>query len=357
MEEVIETRELTRVYGKVKALEGLDFSVAKGAWVSVLGPSGSGKSTLLHLLAGLEPPTSGTIRVAGNDLSTLDPRGMAEFRRDHIGLIFQHFYLIPYLTAIENVMVAQYFHSMADEQEALEALKRVGLEERRDHLPSQLSGGEQQRLCIARAVVNEPQIILADEPTGNLDEESELRVMDLLGGLHREGHTLVIVTHDVEIGRMAERRLYLNHGREVPVHTAHQERAEMFEDEILEAIWKAGEDGGEKVREILPHVLGSRELVSRLRKAGFLEDREEVQLTKVGRRRARSLVRRHRLAEKLFLETFEVDREQMQSSACQFEHILTPEVVDHICTFLGHPESCPHGKPIPPGACCGGGEK
>ena len=140
-------------------------------------------------------------------------RKITEFHRDKIGLVFQQFHLINYLNAVENVMVAQYYHSMPDEKEALEALERVGLRDRAKHLPSQLSGGEQQRVCIARALINHPEIILADEPTGNLDEANENIVLDLFKQLHEEGATLIVVTHDPEVGEGAQRTITLEHGR------------------------------------------------------------------------------------------------------------------------------------------------
>ena len=138
---------------------------------------------------------------------------LTDIRRDKIGLIFQQFHMVNYLTAVENVMVSQYYHSMPDEAEALEALGRVGLRERARHLPSQLSGGEQQRVCVARALINHPELILADEPTGNLDEANENIVLDLFRQLHREGTTLIVVTHDPEVAEAAQRTIVLEHGR------------------------------------------------------------------------------------------------------------------------------------------------
>ncbi|MBI4332586.1 MAG: ABC transporter ATP-binding protein [Chloroflexi bacterium] len=213
---LIELRDVSKYYdGNVAALDHVNFEVAKGEWVSIMGPSGSGKTTLLNILSCLDRPTSGSITVAGMDLAEMTAAELVRFRRETIGLIFQQFHLIPYLSALENVMLAQYFHSMADEAEAADALRRVGLEDRLRHLPSQLSGGEQQRVCIARALINQPRLILADEPTGNLDHENEERVMSILNDLHREGNTLVMVTHDQEIGEMAQRIVRLKHGRVV----------------------------------------------------------------------------------------------------------------------------------------------
>ncbi len=213
-ENLIEARDLTRDYdSEVRALDRVSFAVAPGEWLAVVGPSGSGKTTLLNLIACLDRPTSGRLVVDGQDVARLGSGDLARFRREKVGLVFQQFHLIPYLTALENVMLAQYFHSMADEAEAREALERVGLGHRLRHLPRQLSGGEQQRVCIARALVNQPRIILADEPTGNLDRANEDIVTSLFRGLHSEGHTFLLATHDPSLARLADRILGLDHGR------------------------------------------------------------------------------------------------------------------------------------------------
>ncbi|MBI2941383.1 MAG: ABC transporter ATP-binding protein [Chloroflexi bacterium] len=216
MSAVVRAEGLTKRYnGRVHALAGVDLTVARGEWLGVMGPSGSGKTTLLNLIGCLDRPSAGRLLIAGDDVTTLSQAELVRFRRNHIGLIFQQFHLIPYLTALENVMLAQYFHSLADEAEARVALERVGLGERLHHLPAQLSGGEQQRVCIARALINQPSLILADEPTGNLDQANEERVMDLLRELHAAGHALIVVTHDPAIGDLADRLIYLDHGRVV----------------------------------------------------------------------------------------------------------------------------------------------
>ena len=178
-----------------------------------MGPSGSGKTTLLNLLSCLDRPTSGMVMIDGADVTRLAANQLAQFRREKVGLVFQQFHLVPYLTAQENVMLAQYFHSMPDADEARQALEQVGLGERAHHLPSQLSGGEQQRVCIARALINQPRIILADEPTGNLDEANEEIVLDLFRQMHARGHTIVLVTHDATVGALANRVVRLEHGR------------------------------------------------------------------------------------------------------------------------------------------------
>jgi putative ABC transport system ATP-binding protein len=214
---VIELAGVTREYaghgGVVKALDGASFAIRAGEWVAITGPSGSGKSTLVNLLGCLDRPTTGSLKIDGVETGGLSGKGLDRFRADKIGFIFQQFHLIPYLSAIENVMLAQYFHSMTDEGEARAALERVGLGARVAHLPSELSGGEQQRVCIARALINNPPILLADEPTGNLDAANQGIVATLLGELHRNGHTIVMVTHDPEMAGLAQRKIALNHGK------------------------------------------------------------------------------------------------------------------------------------------------
>ena len=213
---ILEARGLTKYYnGKVCALDNVDLTVAEGEWLAIMGPSGSGKTTLLNIVSCLDRPSEGMLLINGVDITQFNQKDLTRFRRETIGLIFQQFHLVPYLTALENVMLAQYFHSMADESEAHQALAEVGLADRADHLPSQLSGGEQQRVCIARALINEPQIILADEPTGNLDQANEDLVLELFQRMHRQGHTIIMVTHDAEVGTMADRIVRLAHGRVV----------------------------------------------------------------------------------------------------------------------------------------------
>lgn len=209
---LLELKGVSKTYGNVQALKDVSFALDSGEWVSIMGPSGSGKTTLLNIIGCLDKPTYGVIRLDGDDLSSLDAKQLTEVRRDKIGLIFQQFHLIPHLTAVENIMVAQYYHSMPDEKEALASLARVGLVDRAHHFPSQLSGGEQQRVCVARALINYPKLILADEPTGNLDEANEKIVIQLIHELHREGHTIVMVTHDDAMGQLADREIRLQHG-------------------------------------------------------------------------------------------------------------------------------------------------
>ncbi len=207
------SREYAGHAGAVRALEDATFSIVAGEWVAITGPSGSGKSTLVNLLGCLDRPTHGELRIEGTATGGMSAAELDRFRADKIGFIFQQFHLVPYLTAVENVMLAQYFHSMTDEGEARAALDRVGLSERAGHLPKELSGGEQQRVCIARALINNPPILLADEPTGNLDAANQRIVADLLRGLHGQGHTIVMVTHDPEMAALASRRIALSHGK------------------------------------------------------------------------------------------------------------------------------------------------
>ncbi len=210
---VIALNGLSRSFGAVEALRDVSFSIRPGEFVAIMGPSGSGKTTLLNILSCLDRPTGGEYLLDGIATAGMDEAEQARIRREKIGLVFQQFHLIPYLTALENLMLAQHYHSVADADAARAALERVGLGHRAEHRPSQLSGGEQQRVCIARALINEPALILADEPTGNLDEENERVIMELFRALHREGRTIVLVTHNPAFGNVAERTIRLAHGR------------------------------------------------------------------------------------------------------------------------------------------------
>ena len=204
---------VSKVYGTLHALSDINLTVNAGDWLSIMGPSGSGKTTMINLIGCMDSPSSGSVVLDGHDISRENAASLTRIRRDKIGLIFQQFHLISYLTAVENIIVAQDYHSMPDEGEALEALEKVGLKDRARHLPSQLSGGEQQRVCIARALINSPDILLGDEPTGNLDEENEGIVIDILRTLHREGATIIVVTHDPEVGDVAQRKIVLEYGK------------------------------------------------------------------------------------------------------------------------------------------------
>ncbi len=372
--------------GVIRALDSISLSVAPGEWLAMMGPSGSGKSTLINLIGCLDRPTSGEIDLEDENVANMSGSELNRVRAEKIGFVFQQFHLIPYLTALENVMLAQYFHSMTDEREALEALERVGLKERAHHVPAQLSGGEQQRVCIARALINDPKIVLADEPTGNLDAQNEEIVLRLLRELHQQGRTIVMVTHDPVVARLADRRIELHHGRIAAQEVFSMADEEQF-DEVLEELWvlqensEVAEVGRMEVHGALPVSIA----VEKMTELGLVtavphppkphqhrpvanpchealtaisssmaDGSLIVELTERGRQRAADIIRRHRLAERLFTDSLAMDNEaEIEQQACKFEHILSPEATDKICSFLGHPRSCPHGAPIPPGPCCG----
>ena len=342
---------------QVRALDQVSFSANAGEWIAIMGPSGSGKTTLLNILGCLDQASTGTVRIGDTDTSTLNRTELARFRSETVGFVFQQFHLIPHLNALENVMLAQYFHSMPDRDEASAALEQVGLSTRAKHLPSQLSGGEQQRVAIARALVNDPKIILADEPTGNLDAENQAKVLNILSGLHAQGRTILMVTHDDHVGRRADRRLNLEHGRILtPKHFSAEENQNF--DEVLEQLWVQREhtEEGEAAHLEANHFTTSqhRKLTSTMTQMGLVTvNGWDVRFTPAGESRARSVIRRHRLAERLFTDVLAIrDAAAIESNACTFEHILSSELTDRICTFLGHPATCPHGSPIPRGNCC-----
>ncbi|MCW1341491.1 ABC transporter ATP-binding protein [Campylobacter jejuni] len=210
--ELIKINNLNKEFGKVKALNNINLSVYEGEWLAIMGPSGSGKSTLLNILSLMDTPSSGEYILDNENLEQMDEEQKITLRREKIGLVFQQFHLIPYLNALENVMLSQYYHSSVDEEDAKMALEKVGLSHRLTHLPSQLSGGEQQRVCIARALINNPELLLADEPTGNLDEANEQIVLQTLQKLKNEGKTIVLITHNPDLAKFADRTLILQHG-------------------------------------------------------------------------------------------------------------------------------------------------
>lgn len=211
--DILKLVDVSKIYGELKALDKINLSVEKGEWISIMGPSGSGKTTMMNIIGAMDKPSLGEVILDGEDIAKKSPKELTVIRRDKIGLIFQQFHLVNYLSALENVMMSQYYHSMPDAQEAMEALAAVGLADRAKHLPNQLSGGEQQRVCIARALINHPTILLADEPTGNLDEKNEYIVLDIFEKLHNAGSTIIVVTHDPEVGEESERMITLEHGK------------------------------------------------------------------------------------------------------------------------------------------------
>jgi ABC-type sulfate/molybdate transport systems ATPase subunit len=306
--------------------------------------------------------------------------------------VFQSYHLLDSLTVYENLDIPlSYRNIKKSERDSIvcDVLDRFQIVGKKDLYPNQLSGGQQQLVAIARAIVASPKIILADEPTGNLDEANEEIVLKIFRELHQAGHTILMVTHDPDIARQADRRIELAHGRlhfdtaqHGPGHplacpladtadccTPVSPDDEIRFDHFLEQIWICCEEGkpanikalqatgpaGELP--VLPDESAARTL-NRMSERHLVElQNGEAQLTRVGSQRARGVVRRHRLAERLFKDTFAVDDTEAHTQACRFEHIISPELDQRICTFLGHPKTCPHGNPIPPGDCCNGKPK
>ena len=216
---ILEVTNLCKTYGKgdtmVKALDNVSFSVEKGEFVAIIGPSGSGKSTLLHILCGVDVPTSGSVVINQTDISNLDETALAIFRRRQIGLIYQFYNLIPILTVQENLTLPLLLDGRKPDKKQIDTLvKRLGLENRLDHLPNQLSGGQQQRVSIGRALVNNPALMLADEPTGNLDSENSKEIISLLRQFNKEfNQTVIIITHDEKIANSADRVITIEDGK------------------------------------------------------------------------------------------------------------------------------------------------
>jgi putative ABC transport system ATP-binding protein len=216
MSELVRLTDVTKVYqgGITGALNGVSVAVERGEFTAIMGPSGSGKSTMLNLVAGLDGPTSGTVWVGGTNLAKLGETGLARFRRDHIGFVFQFFNLLPNLTGLENVLIPAQLKGRVAAGRARELLSQLGIEEVADRYPARLSGGQQQRIAMARALINNPTLLLADEPTGALDTQSGEQVMDLLVQLHRDGQTILLVTHDAKLAtRHAARVLSVMDGQ------------------------------------------------------------------------------------------------------------------------------------------------
>ena len=217
--EIVKVENLTKIYGKgdteVRALDNVSFSIPQGQFVAIVGPSGSGKSTLLHILGGVDTPTSGSVQIGGTDISKLDETALAIFRRRQIGLIYQFYNLLPILTVEENLTLPLLLDDRKPDKQQIRALvATLGLSERLKHLPNQLSGGQQQRVSIGRALVNNPALVLADEPTGNLDSENSREIIALLRRFNRESNqTVVIITHDERIALSADRIISVEDGR------------------------------------------------------------------------------------------------------------------------------------------------
>jgi len=216
---MIQMTAIRKVYStgrmEVAALKGVDLTIGNNEYVSIVGPSGSGKSTLMNLIGCLDTPTSGTYMLSGDNVAVLDRNQLAEVRNRRIGFVFQSFNLLPYATALENVALPLLFAGVSDKkrnERAKEMLERVGLGDRMDHKPTELSGGQMQRVAIARALANNPAIILADEPTGNLDSASGHAIADLFGELHAAGQTIVMITHDNGLAKIASRSVHIRDG-------------------------------------------------------------------------------------------------------------------------------------------------
>ncbi len=239
---VIETEGLERTFvmgtSRVRAVRGVDVRIARGELVALMGPSGSGKSTLMHMLGCLDTPSAGRYWLEGTDVSVLSSDERARLRSTRIGFVFQTFNLLPRLTALENVALPLLYQGRAAKQRAVDALRRVGLVQRAGHRPAELSGGECQRVAIARAVVTGPGIILADEPTGNLDSVTGAHIMRLLGELNKEGRTLLIVTHDAHVAAHAARILNMCDGRIVDQPVAGCKAPQSTTPQLL--AWKGG---------------------------------------------------------------------------------------------------------------------
>jgi putative ABC transport system ATP-binding protein len=210
----IQTINVSKVYDeKTFALSDVNISLSEGQWTTIIGPSGSGKTTLLNLIGCLDKPTEGDVIINETNISKLSNNALTKFRRSNIGLIFQQHYLIPYLTTLENVMLAMFYQGSVNQSYAVRILRKVGMEHRLESLPSNLSGGEKARVCIARALINKPRILVADEPTGNLDQKNGEIVLNLIRELHNDGHTILLVTHNNEIPKMGDKILKIVDGK------------------------------------------------------------------------------------------------------------------------------------------------
>ncbi len=211
---LISIENLSKIYDEhTIALKEINLKIKSGEWTSIIGPSGSGKTTLLNMVSCLDRPSSGLISIDGKNISNLSRTELTRFRREKIGLIFQQHYLVPYLTALENVLLPMYYNGDVQEDFAIQILNRVGMGHRLHSIPTKLSGGEQQRVCIARSMINKPQILIADEPTGNLDQKNGKKVLNLIKDLHDEGNAILLVTHNLEIAKLGDSILEIVDGK------------------------------------------------------------------------------------------------------------------------------------------------
>lgn len=225
---LLELDHISKIYGDLRAVDDLNLTVPEGEWLAIVGSSGSGKTTLMNMIGCMDTPSKGSVKLEGRKLEDLNATQLADVRKNLIGLVFQKFYLVPHLTAVENVMVAQYYHSVVDEKQAMEALEKVGLKDRAHHLPGQLSGGEQQRVSIARALCKNPALLLCDEPTGALDSKTGVQVLSLLTDVCRtHDATVVIITHNAMIAPLGNRVIHVKNGGIESVQTCdHPARVE-----------------------------------------------------------------------------------------------------------------------------------
>ena len=288
------------------------------------------------------------MRIDGTDTSQLRESELAHFRSETVGFIFQQFHLVPHLNAVENVMLAQFFHSMTDEAGAMQALKSVGMDGSGNAFAGAAFGRGTAASRHREGVKNDPKIILADEPTGNLDAENQRVVFKILSDLHAAGRTIVMVTHDEKAGHLADRRVNLDHGRITETLVFSAEENQDF-DEVLEHLWDRRETS-EHMQSTDFTEMQWRRLIATMTRIGLVAVENGVeQFTPAGELRARNVIRRHRLAERLFIDVLSIrDEVEIESSACKFEHILSPDVTDRICTLLNHPAGMSmHGSPIP----------
>ncbi len=329
MDKTIVIKDLLFKAGERTILNRLNLSIEKGEWLSIVGPSGAGKSTLLYTIAGIKKPNSGTLIVLGENLGKMTETEKAEFRRNKIGFIFQELNLVEWLNAVENVMLAQHIHSIADREEALKLLKKLDLENKEHLYPHQLSGGEKQRLAIARAIVNDPEIILADEPTANLDEISVKKVLDILSDLQKRGKTIIMVTHDYEVAAKTNRIITLKYGK------IQNREYKVNDEEILVSLWFAKEgDHIPEISDYLPYAKSKGWI--HLTDDGFI-------FSQIGKMLASDVVKRKRLAEILTLATLNIE----SPPPCCSLPPLREEETTSIEAMLKYPKRCPHGRIIP----------